>query len=137
MDVLLSTWPWYLSGPLIALTMFLLLFVGKKFGMSSNLKTVCSIGGAGKFADFFKDNWREKKWNLMVVLGAIIGGYIAANFMPNNQVDINPALAQKLQSYGIDSAGDAYLPPEIFDAANLNDPFILFILLIGDRKSVV
>ena len=33
-------WPWYVGGPLIALVLFLLLFVGKQFGMSSNLRTM-------------------------------------------------------------------------------------------------
>ena len=37
MDKILEPWPWYVSGPLIALIMMLLLLVGKRFGMSSNL----------------------------------------------------------------------------------------------------
>ena len=38
MEIILEPWPWFVSGPLIAFTLFLLLIVGKKFGMSSNLK---------------------------------------------------------------------------------------------------
>jgi len=50
MEVLMQPWPWYVSGPLIALIMFLLLFTGKNFGMSSNLRTMCTIssGSTGK-----------------------------------------------------------------------------------------
>lgn len=29
MELILSPWPWYVSGPLIALTMFVLLYLGK------------------------------------------------------------------------------------------------------------
>lgn len=132
MDWIYEPWPWYVAGPLIALTMFILLFAGKQFGMSSNLRTMCSIGGAGKAADFFKFNWKKERWNLMVVVGAIIGGFLASNYMSNNTVKINPKVAQQLsQDYGINSAGEAYLPPEIFGSEQLGDPFILAILILG------
>jgi hypothetical protein len=53
MDFILQPWPWYVAGPIIAFCMFLMFFFGKKFGVSSNLETVCAMGGAGKFVDFF------------------------------------------------------------------------------------
>jgi len=49
MEFLLNPWPWYVSGPLIALVMAMLLYFGKTFGMSSNLRTMCAMGGAGIF----------------------------------------------------------------------------------------
>jgi uncharacterized membrane protein YedE/YeeE len=88
--------------------------------------------GAGKAADFFKFDWKAERWNLMVVLGAIIGGFIASNYMSDNTVEINPEIAQQLSNdYQIESAGEAYLPPEIFSTDALGDPFIIAILLIG------
>ncbi|PCI09917.1 MAG: hypothetical protein COB73_04430, partial [Flavobacteriaceae bacterium] len=36
--------------------------------------------GAGKYADFFDFEWGKQGWNLMVALGAMFGGYIAANY---------------------------------------------------------
>ncbi len=132
MDWIYEPWPWYVAGPLIALTMFILLFLGKKFGMSSNLRTMCSIGGAGKAADYFRFDWKKDRWNLMVVIGAVIGGFLASQYMSNNTVEINPEVARQLsEDYGIDSAGDAYLPPEIFAAEQLGDPFILAVLILG------
>ncbi len=132
MDLIYEPWPWYVSGPLIALVMFILLFAGKQFGMSSNLRTMCSIGGAGKAADFFRFDWKKERWNLMVVIGAVIGGFLASHYMSNNTVEINPDIAQKLsQEYGIDSAGEAYLPPELFASDQLSNPFVLSILIIG------
>jgi uncharacterized membrane protein YedE/YeeE len=132
MNWITEPWPWYVAGPLIALTMFLLLLVGKKFGMSSPLRTTCSAMGAGKAAEFFRFDWKAERWNLMVVLGAIIGGFIASNYMSNNTVEINPATAQELsENYGIDSAGESYLPPEIFSTDNLADPKMPLILLAG------
>ena len=47
-------WPWYVSGPLIALVMFLMLWMGGRFGVSSTLRSYCAIAGAGKHAAFFE-----------------------------------------------------------------------------------
>lgn len=131
MSWIYESWPWYVSGPLIALTMFLLLFIGKQFGMSSNLRTMCSIGGAGKVSDFFRFDWRAQRWNLIVVLGAIIGGFIAQQYLSENTVDLNNDIVQKLNSYGFKSADSAYLPSELFSAENLSDPKVLAILIVG------
>lgn len=132
MNWIYEPWPWYVAGPLIALTMFTLLFLGKQFGMSSNLRTMCSVGGAGKTADFFKIDRKKERWNLMVVVGAIIGGFLASNTMSKNTVEINPKVAQQLsQDYGIDSANEAYLPTELFASEQLTDPFVLGILILG------
>ena len=133
MNWIYESWPWYVSGPLIALVMFLLLLVGKKFGMSSNLRATCAAVGAGKSVSFFKYDWRSEKWNLIVMIGAVIGGFIASNFMSNsNAVLINPEVAQKLSSqYKIESVGEAYLPTEIFATENLFQHFNLVILIVG------
>ena len=132
MNWIYEPWPWYVAGPLIALTMFVLLFLGKEFGMSSNLRTLCAMGGAGNAADFFKIDWKKERWNLIVVLGAVIGGFLASHYMSDNIVDINPKVAHQLaRDYGIDSAGKAYLPPELFGPDKLTDPFILGILILG------
>ena len=85
MEYLLQPWPWYISGPLIALIMVTLLYFGRTFGMSSNLRTLCAIGGAGKKVAFFKFDWKAQRWNLAVVLGTIIGGFIAHHLLSNHQ----------------------------------------------------
>ena len=91
MNWIMEPWPWFVSGPLIALTMFVLLLVGKRFGMSSNLRTMCTLCGAGKTSDFFRFDWKSQRWNLLVMLGAIIGGYLGANYLSENQApDLNP-----------------------------------------------
>jgi len=132
MNWIYDPWPWYVAGPLIALVMFILLLVGKQFGMSSNLRTACAAVGAGKAARFFNFDWKAERWNLTVVLGAIIGGFIASHYMSDNTVKINPEVAQQLATdYNINSAGDSYLPPEIFATDALSNPFIIAVLLIG------
>ena len=116
MDIILQPWPWYVSGPLIALVMVLLLYFGKFFGMSSNLRTMCSIGGGGKYSEFFRFDWKKEKWNLTVVLGSIIGGFLAVTFLSDGSViDLNPQTVQDLEALNFEAAGAALVPPEIYD----------------------
>jgi uncharacterized membrane protein YedE/YeeE len=130
-DYISQPWPWYISGPLIALTMFILLFAGKQFGMSSNLRTACAIGGARKFSDFFDFNWRAQRWNLFVVLGAVVGGYLASHFLSHESVAVADGVKNTLEGYGINSADSAYLPTEIFGLGALSNFRNIVILSIG------
>ncbi len=132
MNWIYEPWSWYVSGPLITLVMFLLLMIGKKFGMSSNLRTMCTICGAGKTADFFKFDWRAQRWNLVVVLGVIIGGFIAENYLSNTiDVDLNPNVVTDLQAKGFNNAGNGYMPDMLFSNDVFTDPKGLAILIIG------
>lgn len=132
MNWIFEPWPWYISGPMIAFIMFLLLMVGKNFGMSSNLRTLCTICGAGNSVGFFKFNWKTQRWNLMVALGAIIGGYIGANYLSSDlAVAINPETINELKTLGFNSAGTTYLPSELFDLTALTNVKSLLILSIG------
>jgi len=132
MDFIYSPWAWYVSGPMIAFIMFLLLMVGKNFGMSSNLRTLCTICGAGNKVSFFKFDWKTQKWNLIVVLGAVIGGFIASNFLMNDMaVHINPSTIDKLQSLGFKSAGTSYLPSELFSNVIFTDVKGILLLALG------
>ncbi|WP_430906345.1 YeeE/YedE family protein [Maribacter sp. 2-571] len=116
MDFILDPWPWYVSGPLIAIVMLLLVFFGKTFGMSSNLRTLCAMGGAGKYADFFAFDWKSQKWNLTVVAGAIIGGFVAVTFLSDQKpIALNPETVAALSELGFEKAGAALLPGELYD----------------------
>lgn len=115
MNEILDPWPWYVSGPLITLIMGALIFSGERFGMSSNLRTLCAIGGGSKFSNFFDFNWRAQIWNLVVVAGAILGGFFAAYYLSSDTViDLNPSTVQALNEFGMQGAGETYLPPSIF-----------------------
>ena len=132
MKFIFEPWPWYVAGPLIAIIMFLLIFVGKKFGMSTNLETICTMCGAGKKADYFDFNWKSQRWNLVVLFGAGIGGFIGAHLLSNGSaVAINPDTISILRNLGFQSAGGSYLPDELFSLDALTDIKSLSILLIG------
>jgi uncharacterized membrane protein YedE/YeeE len=114
------------------MTMLILIYFGKSFGMSSNLRTLCSMAGAGKFSDFFKMDWREQKWSLAIVLGAIVGGFIAYHFLSNGSgVNLNPETITQLQSLGIDAPNGKLLPDALFSIETLQSPKGFAILLIG------
>ena len=120
MDYILQPWPWYVAGPLIALCMYLMFFFGKKFGVSSNLETMCSMAGAGRFVDFFKFDWKKNIWNLTFIVGLIIGGFIAHQWLtPDLTVAINEKTVQALSEMGIQNGGAEYLPPEIFSIESM------------------
>ena len=132
MEFILNPWPWYVSGPLIAIVMALLLYFGKTFGMSSNLRTMCAIGGAGKYSNFFKMDWRDNAWNLVVVVGAIIGGFIAVNFLSNDSVtDLNPTTISELKALGFSDAGKNLVPNELFNSDAILSLKGLSLLIIG------
>jgi hypothetical protein len=120
MDFLYGTWHWAISGFLIGLIMLLLTYFGKSFGMSSNLRTMCSMAGAGKFSSFFDLDWREQKWSLAVVLGAILGGFVAYNFLQNGtEVAINPETIKQLAFMNIDAPDGKLVPNAIFSIESM------------------
>jgi len=101
-ELIKQPWPWYASGTAIAFIMVLLLYFGKSFGFSSNLRTLCTIAGAGKTTKFFNFDWRTQRWNLLFLLGSIIGGYIAATFLKSDiPLQLYSATIADLQGLGI------------------------------------
>lgn len=115
LEYIKQPWPWYISGPLIALVMYLLLKQGKDFGMSNNLRTMCTVLGAGKTSAFFRFDWKTQSWNLLVVLGTAIGGFIAHNFLSDGTASqINSKSVADLKELGIIDHLQGYLPESIF-----------------------
>ena len=132
MEIFLKPWPWYVSGPLIAVVMLVLVYFGKTFGMSSNLRTLCTIGGAGKYADFFRFDWKAQRWNLVVVLGAIIGGFIAVTYLSDGSaINLNEKTILDLNALGFDKVGETLLPDEIYNWDNVLTLKGLSVLIIA------
>lgn len=125
-------WPWYITGPLITVTMAMLLLIGKRFGISSNLRTLCTIGGADKLSDYFKFDWKSQRWNLVFVGGTLVGGFIARILLLRDApVAINPTTAEALKGMGIADAGDAFAPAVLFGSEAWSHPFSMVALLMG------
>lgn len=132
MDFIFHTWHWSITGFLIGIIMLTLNYFGKVFGMSSNLRSLCTLAGAAKFADFFRFDVKAQYWNLMVLLGAMIGGFVAVHFMSDSSnVDINPQTIAQLQAMHIDAPNGKLLPETLFGNSVFQSPKMILILLIG------
>ncbi len=129
-------WPWYVAGPLIGLTVPLLLIIGNKtFGISSSLRHVCAACFPANIS-FFKYDWKKEIWNLVFVLGIFFGGALATQFLANpNPIVVHPDLVKDLAGYGIHNY-DGLVPSDILNWTSLFTlrGFIMIILggfLIG------
>ncbi len=95
-------WAWYVSGPMIAFVMILLLWFGQSFGVSSTMRTTCSMLGAGKNVPFFDFDWKGQLWNIAFVLGAIIGGFIAHTYLQSPEIiGISEQTIKDIQQLGV------------------------------------
>lgn len=81
-DALTGPWPWYVAGPLIGLTVPLLLLLGgRQFGISANLRHMCAFS-IGRRVRFFDYDWRrEGTWNLVFALGIAAGGFLGMHVL--------------------------------------------------------
>src|ERR1700753_3559058 len=95
-------WPWYVAGPLIGLTVPLLLIIGNKsLGVSASLRHICAACLPAKIP-FFQYDWKKEAWNLFFVTGLLVGGWLAMTLLRDpDPVRIHPALVRELKGYGL------------------------------------
>ena len=118
-ELIIQTWSWWFSGTMIAAIMFFLLYFGQSFGFSSNLKTICAAVGLGNKVPLFKFEWKKQIWNLVFLLGAIIGGFIAKYFLSNGlPVQISASTITDLAKLGF-AAPSSLQPSELFSVQAL------------------
>lgn len=128
----LQPWPWYVAGPAITFVMCLLLYFGKSFGLSSNFRTICAIGGASKFSDFFNFNWRAQIWNLVFLAGSIFGGFITTQWLKtNNEIAISEATKKELTEIGVKNPGEQMIPLEMFNMESLLSWQGFVVMIVG------
>ena len=130
-EFILQPWPWYVTGPLIGLTVPLLLILGNKhFGISSSLRHICAASFPAN-VEFFKYNWKKELWNLFFVAGIVIGGFIAAKYFSSTQpVNINSTLVEQLNKYGINDYSNL-VPTQLFSFDSLLSPRGFIMMIVG------
>jgi len=115
LDFISQAWPWYVGGPMIAFLMFSILWLGQRFGISSTLETLCTLGGAGKRISLFDTDWRKKDWMLVLAVGAILGGTISSTFLMNDEpLVLSQNTISDLEAIGVPFDGK-YLPESLFN----------------------
>ena len=112
--------------------MAMLLLAGKRFGVSSNFQTLCTIGGAQKWSDYFRLDWRERKWNLAFAFGSILGGALSGFFLrPHVNVELAASTVEKMKEWGVSNPGEGLAPAELFGPEVWTNPIALLTLLLG------
>ena len=125
MEWITQPWHWSVGGLMIAFVMFLLIYLGQRFGVSSSFRAMCSIGGAGKFFDYFRYDWKKHDWLLLFVVGTVIGGGIASTILASPEpVQVTAATTADLAVLGVQvpqptAEGLGYLPLDLFNFESL------------------
>ena len=124
-------WPWYVAGPLIGLTVPVLLLLGNKsFGISANLRHVCAACVPAKIP-FFQYEWKKEAWNLFFAGGILLGGIISAMALGANEpIQIHEKLRAELVGYGINNF-QSLVPADIFNWTNLFTLQGFLIMVLG------
>jgi hypothetical protein len=113
-ELLKQPWPWYVSGPIIGLSVPILLLWGNKMlGISSSLRHTCAAIYPGNVS-FLKYNWKDEIWSFVFALGVLIGGFIGGILLSNGEpVSISPETITDIKELGINSF-NGLLPEDIF-----------------------
>ena len=112
MDALLAAlrgpWPWWAAGPLIGLTVPLLLLLGNKCHACAMLPTRIP---------FFRYDWRREGWNLAFALGIVLGGALAMTPLLADPEPLRVAAATEgeLAALGVTVDG-GFAPAALFGA---------------------
>lgn len=131
LELLKQPWPWYISGAAIAGVMIMLLYFGRSFGFSSNLRTICTLAGAGKRVSFFNFDWKTQRWNLLFLAGSVIGGFIAGTWLKNDEpLKLSVATINDLKKLGIRFDGQLE-PGQLFSVHSLSFKNISLMLAGG------
>lgn len=129
--LLKQPWAWYVAGPLIGLTVPLLLLIGNKsFGISANLRHLCAL--VPNKLEFLNYDWRkEGAWNLSFALGIMLGALLASTGLSNPQpLEVAASTQQDLSHLGIQVDG-ALLPQQLFSLAALKKWQVWLFLYVG------
>ena len=126
-----NPWPWYVGGPLIGLTVPLLLIFGnKRLGVSSSLRHVCAVCFPANI-QFFKYDWKREAWNLFFVSGILVGAFLAYFILSDHQpIKVNPALVNELKEYRINDYSKL-APADIFNWSSLLTIRGFFLMIFG------
>lgn len=132
----MSPLPWYVAGPLIGLVVpALLLFGGKVFGLSANLRHACAAVPVPDRAKpgFLRYDWQTAGlWNLTFALGIAVGGFLGIRVFsdPSVAMTLSPQTVAALADLGVtDLTG--FVPAQLLSWGALATPVGALMVLGG------
>jgi len=131
LELIKQPWPWYIAGPLIGLTVPVLLLIGNKsFGISSSLRHICAACLPANIP-FFKYDWKKEVWNLFFVAGILLGGFLGVQILSNPlPMVLAPTLVADLANYGV-SDFTGLVPVELYNWETLFTLKGFFLIVVG------
>jgi uncharacterized membrane protein YedE/YeeE len=131
LDLLKEPWPWYVSGPIIGISIPILLIIGNKMlGISSSLRHTCAAVAPFNI-QFLKYNWKSEMWNMFFVAGIFLGGFVGGVLLNNGEaVKISEATIADIQGMGIQSF-EGLIPADIFNWNTLFSLKGILIMVLG------
>lgn len=128
--------PWYIAGPLLGLVVpALLLFGGKAFGLSANLRHACAAlpVAESKKPGFLRYDWRSAGlWNLAFAAGIAVGGFLGVRVFsdPSAPMALAPETVGALAGLGVtDLTG--FVPAQLVSWGALATPAGALVVLGG------
>jgi uncharacterized membrane protein YedE/YeeE len=118
-EFLSQPWPWYVAGPLIGLTVpLLLLFGNKPFGLSSSFKHICAAVLPLKIS-YLNYNWKDEIWSLFFLFGSLLGGWIGTTLLADQSLSgLSDTLSKTFSEAG-PALSNGLAPAALFSIDNL------------------
>jgi len=109
----------------------LLLYIGNQsFGVSSSFRHLCSATVPAGL-EYFDYNWKKHKWNIWLVAGMIIGGFLGGYVFGNPEpIRLATDARQQLSALGIHDF-NGLIPRGLFNWHNLLTVKGFMVMVIG------
>lgn len=131
---LTQPWPWYIAGPLIGLIVpALLLFGGKVFGISANLRHACAAVPTSRKPSFLRYDWKTAGlWNLAFVVGIAVGGFVGIRLLsdPTAPLALSADTVEALTALGVTNLS-GFVPSQLISWSGLLSPVGALMVLGG------
>ncbi len=138
-DAVMGPWAPWASGILIGLMVpAMYLLVGRGFGVSQSLQHISAIClPKSKTTYLSEHNWRDYRWNLVLIGGLVVGAFVGAQFLSSETLEVLPEAANTggglvrlafggtLVGFGTRYAGGCTSGHTITGISNMNLPSVI------------
>jgi len=128
-ELLSQPWPWYISGPLLGLTVPVLVLTSNKYvSISSNLRHLCAMISPSTIK-YFNYTWEKEAWNLCMLAGVFAGAWFTHVYL-RSIVGVGHETYAWLQKHGVKNI-NGLAPSDIFSWSGLYTMKGFIIIVVG------